>query len=91
MADVIITLKVMPESIDVDLDNVEREVKEKIKRFGGEVGRTEIKPIAFGLNSLEVIFIVDESKGGTDKLEEDIKGIEGVGNVDVTDVRRAIG
>jgi elongation factor 1-beta len=91
MTDVIVTIKVMPESVDVDLSKLENEVKAKISSYGGEVGKVEIKPIAFGLNSLELIFVVDEDKGSTDKLEEDIKDLEGVGNVDVTDVRRAIG
>ena len=34
---------------------------------------------------------MDESKGSTDALEEDIKGIEGVNSVETVDVRRAIG
>jgi len=92
MAIVIITLKIMPEDPDVDLDMVESEAKKKIADFAG-VGdtKTEIEPIAFGLKAVKIIFVTDEKKGGTDKLEEEINKIPGVNSVEVIDVRRAIG
>ncbi len=34
---------------------------------------------------------MDEAKGSTEKLEEDVEGIEGIKSVEITDVRRAIG
>lgn len=91
MASVIITLKIMPESPEVDLAEIETIGKQKIAEFGGEVGKVEIEPIAFGLNALKLIFVMDESKGATDSLEEDIEAIKGVNSVEVTDVRRTIG
>ena len=91
MASVIITLKIMPSQIDVDLSKLEKKAKEKISRFGGEVGKVEIEPIAFGLKALKLIFVMDERIGGTDKLEEDISKINGVESVVIEDARRAIG
>ena len=91
MADVIITLKIMPASPEVDLGKIEEVAKEKIKAFEGEVGKSEQIPVAFGLKSLNLIFVMDEKKGSTDKLEDEISDIEGVQSVEVTDVRRAIG
>lgn len=91
MASVIITFKIMPESPEVDLAEVETIGKQKIAEFGGEVGKVEIEPIAFGLNALKLIFVMDESKGATDSLEADIEAIKGVNSVEVTDVRRTIG
>ena len=92
MAQVIITFKIMPENPDVDLEKVHVEALKKIAGFAGE-GETkkDIEPVAFGLNALKIIFVSDETKGGTEELEKDIETIEGVNSVEVIDVRRALG
>lgn len=81
----------MPETVETDLKAIEISVRKEIGIKGGFVGKTEIEPIAFGLNALKVTFIWPEEKGGTDTLEKTIKGIKGVMSVNVTDVRRAMG
>ena len=88
----VVTLKIMPTSPEVNLSEIEIKAKAKIADFAG-MGetKTEIEPIAFGLKALKIIFVMDESKGGTDALEEDIMTIENVQSVNVTDVRRALG
>ena len=92
MANVIITIKIMPESPEIDLGKVELEAKKKIEAFAGETEtKSEQKPIAFGLKSLEIIFVMDEAKGSTESLEDNIKELEGVQSVEVVDVRRAVG
>ena len=92
MAQVVVTLKIMPESPEIDLAAIETEAKNKISDFsqGGDM-KIEQEPIAFGLKALKVMFVMDESKGSTDSLEESIKSISGVNSVEVVDVRRAIG
>ena len=72
MAEVIVTLKIMPSSPDADLVRIEAESKKIIEKFGGEIGKKEIEPIAFGLNALKLIIIYDEKKGSTDALEASI-------------------
>jgi len=92
MTNAIITLKIMPESPDVDLTHIEAEAKKKIAAFAGEgETRVEIEPIAFGLKAIKIMFVTDEKKGGTDSLEAEIMTIKGVNSVEVIDVRRAIG
>ncbi len=82
----------MPESPETDLAAVEIEAKKKIVDFVGETEfKVEIVPIAFGLKSLTIMFIMDEKKGATDPLEEVIVKLDGVNSVEVTDVRRTIG
>ena len=53
--------------------------------------RSVQEPIAFGIKALKITFVMEESKGSTDSLEESIKTIEGVNSVETIDVRRAIG
>jgi elongation factor 1-beta len=91
MAKVVVTITIMPESPDTDLKGLEVKATEKIKRFGGDVGKVECEPIAFGLKALKLIFVMEESIGSTETLEEDIKKIHGIQSVETTDVRRAIG
>ncbi|MFH1332291.1 MAG: elongation factor 1-beta [archaeon] len=91
MATVFVTLKVMPKTTDVDLKVLEEKVKEKIKDFGGEVAGVEIQPVAFGLNALLISFLMDESKGSPDPLEESVSELEDVASATVIDVRRTLG
>ncbi len=92
MGTAIVTLKIMPLTTEVDLTALEAKVKEKIKDFCNETEtKTEIEPIAFGLKALKIIFVMDESKGGTDPLEQEIQALEDVNSVEVVDVRRALG
>ena len=92
MAKVIVTLRIMPDSPEADLDALEAAVKEKIAEFCGETEtRTELKPIAFGLKAVQIMFVAEESKGTTDPLEQSIAQIDHVQSIEVTEVRRAIG
>ncbi|PIN69674.1 elongation factor 1-beta [Candidatus Woesearchaeota archaeon CG11_big_fil_rev_8_21_14_0_20_43_8] len=91
MADVVITFTIMPESPEVDLSGVETKATEMIKDFGGEVGKVEKEPIAFGLVALKLIFVMNEAKGSTEELEKQIAEMEEVSSCEVSDVRRAIG
>ena len=92
MAQVVVTLKIMPESPDVNLGNIENEAKAKIQDFSqSQEMKTEQEPIAFGLKAINITFVMDESKGSTESLEEQIKTISGVKSVETVDVRRAVG
>jgi len=91
MAEVIITLKIMPESPEVDLEALESVVKEKILGIGADFAKSEQIPVAFGLKSLNMTFVIDESKGDTEPLEQDISALSEVNSVEVIDCRRTIG
>lgn len=92
MAQVVVTIKIMPKSPEIDLHAVEADAKKKIIDFAGPGDmKFEQEPIAFGLKALKIIFIMDESKGSTEPLEDEISHIEGVKSVEVSDVRRTIG
>ena len=91
MANAIITMKIMPESPEVDLKGIEEKAKEIIVNAVGEGEmKVEIEPIAFGLKAINIIFVMDENIK-LDSIEEKTGEIEGVNSVEITDVRRAIG
>lgn len=84
-------MKVMPESPETDLDKVKDGAELLIKQFGGDLGKFEVQPVAFGLQQLILMFVMEESIGSTETLEADIAKVRGVQSVEVTDVRRTIG
>ena len=82
----------MPDSPEVNMEELEKNVMEKIVDFAGETEtKVEIEPIAFGLKALKIIFVMEESIGSTEPLENSIESIEEVNSVEIIDVRRAIG
>ena len=92
MAEVIITLKIMPSSPETDLDVVRDTTNSIIeKKYGETQTKVETKEIAFGLKALLITFVIDESRGSTDDVEEQISKTEGVNSVEVVDVRRTLG
>ena len=92
MADVIVKLKVMPTAPDVDLDKLQASCEAKIKEFGAKlIHSVNQVPVAFGLKSLEIVFLIDEQKSNMEELETQIKAIENVNSAEVVDVRRALG
>ncbi|MBI2659417.1 elongation factor 1-beta [Candidatus Woesearchaeota archaeon] len=92
MANVVVTMRIMPQNPGIDLSKIEIQAKKKIVEFcNSREFKTQIEPVAFGLKALNIFFVMDESKGSTEKLENTISQIDGVESVEVTDVRRAVG
>lgn len=93
MANAIVTMRIMPEAIEVDLAAVQAQVDAKIDGFVGDKKekRFETKPVAFGLKALEVAFMMNEDKGDPEQLEQDIASIDGVQNCETISVSRALG
>ncbi len=92
MADVIITVKLMPESPEIDLGDLKGDIEKKVRAFAGKGAvKFEKEPIGFGLTALKVLFATKESNSDTDKLEESLRSIDGVSSAEVIDVRRAFG
>jgi len=85
MADVIVTFKVMPTGVDVDLDRLEVEIKEAVK-----ADRIKREPIAFGLVALHVTKIIPDAGGVLDEIEQKLKKIEGVGEIEVVELTRTL-
>ncbi len=88
MGDVIVEIKVMPESTETDLDRIKGEVMEKI---GYKIIDAQKKPIAFGLSSLNLKFLIPDEGGILSEITEKIERIQGVESTDVVSVSRALG
>ena len=85
MGSVIVTFRVMPESVDVDLEKIKKTLSEEIKPQ-----RMEVIPIAFGLNAIKMVKLVEEKEGEMDKIIQKIKSIKGVKEVEVLELTRSL-
>lgn len=89
MAEVLAQIKVMPESIDTDLNALRNEIAKscppKVK-----IGAFKVKPIAFGLNALLVNVILEDAEGGTESVEQAFVKVKGVESVEVVGVTRLL-
>ena len=85
MGDVLITYKIMPTGVDVNLEKMKNDVTEKLKDIA-KINDFSEEDIAFGLKALIVRVIVKDEGGVTDKIEEILGGIENVQGVVVNEV-----
>jgi translation elongation factor aEF-1 beta len=75
-----ITLHVMPESTEINIKDLKKQI-EGIKH----VREVTEKPIGFGLVKLDVLLVFDDKAGAGDS-EDKIKSLHGVGSVESGDV-----
>ena len=75
----------MPADGDVDISKIESKIKSKI-----EIKKIEKEPIAFGIVALKVTTIVMDAEGVLDEIEQDLRKIDGVGEVEVTEISRVL-
>jgi len=87
MGEVLATIKLMPDSPDIDIAKIKEQVEKSIPEEV-ELHKIEEEPIAFGLIALNVMVVVGDIEGGTEKVEEALSKIENVGSIEVVDVRR---
>ncbi len=78
-----VTFKIMPADSDSDLSKIESAVKSKVN-----VKKVEREPIAFGLVALKVTVFMMDAEGESDRVEQEIRSIDGVGEVEVVEMSR---
>ena len=76
MGKVAITFKVMPKSVETDMQKLREDLGKKI-----EIQDYHIDEVAFGLKVLRVLVLRDDA--ATDELEKTIRSVEGVSEVEV--------
>ena len=89
MTNVVVTFKIMPDSPDRDINELKQKVGDALSKFG-KIYKDKVEPIAFGLNALIFSVVTPEKEGGTEPLENAVKEIEGISDVQVTDVTRFV-
>lgn len=87
MGEVLTTMKIMPDSPDVDLEAIKSTIKDSMPE-GAELHDIAEEPIAFGLVAIILNFITEDGEGGSEAVEEMVQSIEGVASIEITGVGR---
>lgn len=77
----------LPSESDADIDSIPNILKETLPE-GLKLLAHKKEPIAFGLYSLLADFTLDDSEGQMELLEESIRNVEAVGEIEVINVSR---
>lgn len=87
MGKVATKLKVMPQSPELDLDELEERLTASLPE-GAKIRGFQREDIAFGLVALLPTVIVPDEAGGTEAVEDAFHEVEGVESVSVEEVGR---
>ncbi|WP_158056650.1 elongation factor 1-beta [Halorussus halophilus] len=87
MGKVAAKIKVMPQSPEIDLDQLQDRLEESLPE-GAKINGFERDDVAFGLVALLPTVIVPDGTGGTEAVEEGFASVEGVESVEVENVGR---
>ncbi|MBI4151465.1 elongation factor 1-beta [Candidatus Woesearchaeota archaeon] len=92
MAKAIITFKLMPESVDVDLEKI-KEKALAIAKDAGAIGQMQSKeePIAFGLVAVLILAMYEVGNADFDGIAAKMAEIEDVQNAEVAKMDLALG
>jgi elongation factor 1-beta len=85
-----IQLKIMPDSPEANLQEIEKKAEQIITSMHKTLIKIEEQPIAFGLKAILLSFAWNDEIE-TEKLEAALQKIENVSSVEILDIRKAFG
>lgn len=86
---VVVVIRAYPEGIVENLEELVKKIEAAIPRERYSIMKWEPVDIAFGYRAIDLYIVMPENvEGGTEELEEKIKSVEGIENVDVMYVTR---
>lgn len=87
MTRLVARIKILPSDAEQNLDNVIQEISKNLPE-GMQLKGFVKEPLAFGLFCIIGDFILEDSEGQMDQLEDSIKSHSGVGEIEVINVSR---
>jgi len=88
MARVIVSMKIFPSDVTVDLGLLKQKIERSLPEYAS-VHRFTEEPIAFGLVALIAHIVIPEDKpGGLDEVEKFLRGIDEISEIETIMVRR---
>jgi len=88
MADMLVSMKIFPADITVDLNKLKQQIQKSLPK-DASVRKFAEEPIAFGLSALIAHILIPEEKADElEKVENAIRKIEGVNNIETFMMQR---
>jgi len=89
MAQVLAVLKVYPKDVMENLEPLVRKIESVLPQEKYRIAKWEAMDIAFGYKALMLYVVMpEETEGGTEELEEVVRSVDEVDNVEVEYVTR---
>jgi elongation factor 1-beta len=87
MTRLVVRIRILPSDADSDLEGIIKTLSQSPPT--GIVMKQHMKePIAFGLYAIISDFVIDDAEGEMDRLEDSIRSIPGVGEIEVLSMSR---
>ncbi len=80
-----VQLRVLPESVDINLNDLKQAVTARIEKLC-RINEVKEEEIGFGLSALLFSVIVPDEEGKIDSVENAISSVENVSQVDTRDI-----
>jgi len=86
MGEVVVILKIMPESPEVDLEKLQADIRATVSG----IEDMKVEPIGFGLSAIKIAMVTEDDEGAGDKIEALFSQIPGIDRAEIESLNRLL-